>query len=111
MLVEVLDQGVNDCVRDQRLARAVRSRLIPIDGEHTAKLIVGVGNSSHGRRERFAKVCRFGEHVSPAGSLRDLKAVLTAGAKDSLLLLGELLSLLAILFSDGVVCLVLPLVA
>jgi hypothetical protein len=44
MLVEMLNQCVYDFVWDKRLSGPVRRRLVPIDGEHTAQFVVGVGH-------------------------------------------------------------------
>jgi hypothetical protein len=46
-LLKMLNEGVNDLVRDQRLARSIRCGLIPIHGEHAAQLVVSISHCAH----------------------------------------------------------------
>jgi hypothetical protein len=88
VLVEVLDEGVDHLIGDERLARAVGGGLVPIHGEHAAQLVVSVRHA-----------------------IRNLEAVLPTLSKDCLFLLTEGTALLALQLGDGVVGLALPLVA
>ena len=68
MRVEVLDERVDDLVRDQ-LAVAVRGGLVPVHGEDAAQLLVGGGDAAHGVGQHLADVLGDGQHVAASGSL------------------------------------------
>jgi hypothetical protein len=107
----VLDQGMHDLVGDEFAAAAVRCGLIPVHGEDTAQFITGLRDGAHGGGELLADVLGHGEHIAPARAVGDGEAVLAAGAEDRLLRFGEGAALLALQLRDGLVGLVLPLIA
>ena len=102
---------MDDYIGDQRLARSVGRRLVPVHGEHTAQLVVGVGHGPHRTGQSLADVHRDRLHVSPPGAVRDGVAMLATRAENGLLCLGEGAALLSFLLGDGVVRLTLPLIA
>jgi len=111
VLVEVLNERVDDLVRDERLAGAIGGGLVPVHGEDAAQLVVGVGHGTHGLRQDLADVRGRGLHVAPARTVRDLEAMLPTLAEYRLLLVRERAALLPLQLGDGVVRLALPLVA
>ena len=102
---------MDDFIGDQRPAGPVGRRLVPVHGEHTAQLVVGVGHRPHRAGQGLADVHRDRLDVSPPGAVRDSVAMLAAFAEDRLLRLGERAALLPFLLGDGVVRLPLPLIA
>jgi hypothetical protein len=109
--IEVLNEGVDYFVGDERLATAIGGRLIPVDSKHAFEIVVGVCNRSHSVSEDLAKVGGGGENISPTAALGDRKAVLTVCPEKRLLLVREAPALLSFLLGNGLVRLVLPLVA
>ena len=73
--VKVLDERVDHLVRDKRLARAVRSGLVPIHCEDTAQFVVGICHGAHGFGENLANINRNCLDVTPTGSIWNLEAV------------------------------------
>src|SRR5882762_2998764 len=111
MLVEVLNEGMDHFVRDERLSGPVGRGLVPVHCENAAQLFVSIRHGTHRLGQHSAEVCRGGFHVAPARAVRDLEAVLATLAKDGLLLLAEGAALLPLQLSDGVARLAFPLIA
>ena len=66
---------------------------------------------AHGLGELFTQVGGHGQHVAPAAAIVEVETVLAAHAEDGALRVAEGSTLLALLLGDGLVGLVLPLVA
>jgi hypothetical protein len=66
VFIEVLDEGVNNFVRDKRLARPIGSGLVPVHCEDPSELLIGIRHRSHGMCEDFSNVDADGLNVVPA---------------------------------------------
>jgi hypothetical protein len=111
MGVEVLDQRVDHLVRNQRLATAVRRGLVPVDGEDAAQLLVGAGDTRASPGQLLTRGWSRRRAHRPSGCRPESEAMLAARSEDRLLCVRELAALLPLQLGDGVVRLVLPLVA
>lgn len=90
---------------------AVGRRLIPVDGEDAFQFLVCGGYAAHRTGELLAKIDRCRKNITPAATVRNGKTVLATRPENRLLRFGELLALLALEYRNGLVGLVLPLVA
>lgn len=57
VFIKMLYEGVDDFVRDQRLAGTVWRRLAPVHRKDAAQLVVGVSDRAHCLSEHVADVC------------------------------------------------------
>ena len=74
MLVEMLDEHVNNLIRDKRLPGSVGRRLVPVHREDAAQLFVGISHGAHRLGQHLADVRRGGSNIVP-----DSDSVLVVG--------------------------------
>ena len=111
MLIEMLNQCMNHFVGDEGLATAIGRRLIPVHSKHALEFLIGIGDRTHGLGQLLANFLRNRPHIAPLAPGRDVEPIFATRPEDRFLCLGECATLLFFLFGNGVVRLVLPLIA